>query len=199
MKVKELLSLNENMGKECTISLTNGTILNSCIHLSTLENEGNKTILVITNEGKITKICAADITDIKYIDITPIKKENPNFDEQAQREEEVKNAIKAFVNKYSTTPTKVEFPERWEFKTKGVNITEIVELKQYGKIWTFRAVATINKCDAASRISTKDKYDMIGHAQVSWFSNQADNEVKELPEIHHVIVTDITEHKPVKE
>ena len=103
---------------------------------------------------------------------------------------DVKIAVEAFIDKYSTPPVqRVKWPQ-WDFKIKGVSKVTIKEesLKDFEKLLTFEGTADIHKTDGVTDVITKGMYRLVGNATVVYKPNGG-NQNELLPEVEDVTIT----------
>lgn len=104
---------------------------------------------------------------------------------------EVSKQIGSFIEKYSNNPASVEWPA-WEYTILGayeikVDDSSLHEISH--NLWTFEAIATLNKTDHNKTVTTIKKHTIIGNAKVSLTENMMTKD--SLPEIKKVIITTI--------
>ena len=107
-------------------------------------------------------------------------------------EKDVKIAIEAFIDKYSTPPVqRVKWPQ-WDFKIKGVSKVTIREdsLKDFEKLLIFEGTADVHKTDGVTDVITKERYRLVGNATVVYKPNGG-NQSELLPEVEGVTITKI--------
>ena len=104
-------------------------------------------------------------------------------------------AIGTFIEKYHNDVNKVKLPE-WEFVAKQIyeiKVTESSLIERSTNLWTFEATAEISKTDKLKTVSTKQKYSLIGSADITPYKSCGTNE--QSFDVKFVTITVIEEYK----